>query len=154
MTTIPARGSRPALALALYLLAVFAGGALLAPWLFHAVQALAPGWPALERIAGMPFGRYVNRALLIVALVGLPFFVRGSGIRRWRDVGVPRGVVGGTLPPRSAKLAWRSNSSGSLRERPTSSRAEIYCCCRCSCSCRCVRDSRPQGRDAGSGRTQ
>jgi uncharacterized protein len=93
MTTIPARGSRPALALALYLLAVFAGGALLAPWLFHAVQALAPGWPALERIAGMPFGRYVNRALLIVALVGLPFFVRGSGIRRWRDVGVPPGLV-------------------------------------------------------------
>jgi uncharacterized protein len=93
MTTIPARHSRPALALAVYLLAVFAGGALLAPWLFHAVQALAPGWPALERIAGMPFGRYVNRGLLIVALVGLPFFVHGSGIRSWRDVGVPPGWI-------------------------------------------------------------
>lgn len=87
------RDLRPARALLLYLLAVFAGGALLAPWLYHAVQALAPSVASLERIAEMPFGRYVNRALLIVALVGLPFFVRGSGIRRWRDVGIPPGLV-------------------------------------------------------------
>jgi uncharacterized protein len=87
------RDLRPVRALALYLLAVFLGGALLAPWLFHAVQALAGTVPALERLAGMPFARYVNRALLIVALLGLPFFVRGSGIRSWRAVGVPPGLI-------------------------------------------------------------
>ena len=88
-----ARDPRPAYALAVYLLAVFAGGALLAPWLYHGVQALAPSVPALERVAGYPFARYVNRALLIVALLGLPVFVRASGVRSWRDVGVPPGVV-------------------------------------------------------------
>lgn len=93
MTPLPARDPRSARALAVYLLAVFAGGALLAPWLYHAVQALAPSVPALERVAGMPFARYVNRGLLIVALLGLPFFVRASGVRSWRDVGVPPGLV-------------------------------------------------------------
>lgn len=78
---------RPALALALYLAGVFVGGALLAPWLFHAVGALAAYFPALREIAEMPFGRYVNRALLIAALVGMPFFLRGAGIRSWADVG-------------------------------------------------------------------
>ena len=80
-------------ALALYLLAVFAGGALLAPWLYHAIQALAPSVPALEAAARMPFARYVNRGLLIVALLGLPFFVRGAGVRRWSDVGIPPGFI-------------------------------------------------------------
>ena len=84
---------RPLRALLLYLAAVFAGGALLAPWLYAAVQALAPQVPALEKLAGMKFARYVNRALLAVALAGLPFFVRGAGIRRWADVGIdPRNV--------------------------------------------------------------
>lgn len=84
---------RPIRALALYLLAVFAGGALLAPWLYHGIQALAPSIPALETAARMPFARYVNRGLLIVALLGLPFFVRAAGVRRWSDVGVPPGFI-------------------------------------------------------------
>ena len=79
-------------ALALYLLAVFAGGALLAPWLYDGIAALAPFFPALETAARMPFARYVNRGLLIVALLGLPFFVRGAGVRRWSDVGLGRGA--------------------------------------------------------------
>jgi membrane protease YdiL (CAAX protease family) len=82
---------RPVPALALYLLAVFAGGALLAPWLYHGIQALAPSLPALETAARMPFARYVNRGLLIVALLGLPFFARGAGARRWADLGMGRG---------------------------------------------------------------
>jgi membrane protease YdiL (CAAX protease family) len=80
-------------ALALYLLAVFAGGALLAPWLYHGIQALSPSVPALQAAARMPFARYVNRGLLIVALLGLPFFVRGAGARRWSDVGIPPGFI-------------------------------------------------------------
>lgn len=89
----PPRDLRPVRALALYLLAVFAGGALLAPWLYHGVQALATPIPALEAAARMPFARYVNRGLLIVALLGLPFFVRAAGVRRWRDVGIPPGFI-------------------------------------------------------------
>lgn len=101
MTTAPTipphsahlRDTRPVRALALYLLAVFAGGALLAPWLYHGVQALAPSVPALEAAARMPFARYVNRGLLVVALLGLPLFVRGAGVRRWSDVGIPPGFI-------------------------------------------------------------
>ena len=93
ITRGPERDGRPVRALALYLLAVFAGGALLAPWLYQAVQALAPSLPALEAVARMPFARYVNRGLLVVALLGLPLFLRGAGVRRWSDVGVPPGFI-------------------------------------------------------------
>lgn len=89
----PPRGSRPVRALALYLLAVFAGGALLAPWLYHGVQALAESVPALAGVARMPFARYVNRALMLTALLGLPLYVRAAGIRTWRDAGVPAGGI-------------------------------------------------------------
>lgn len=88
---------RPILALAVYLAAVFAGGALLAPWLYHAVQAIAPG----SAVARTAFARYVNRALLLVALAGVPFYLRAAGIRRWRDVG---------LDPRNVR--WRRVSGG------------------------------------------
>ena len=95
-----AERGRPLGALVFYLAWVFVGGALLAPWLHAAVQALAPSVPALESVARMGFGRYVNRGLLVAALVGLPFYVRASGIRRWRDVGVARPV------------AWRRLAAG------------------------------------------
>ncbi|MBB4634303.1 CPBP family intramembrane glutamic endopeptidase [Longimicrobium terrae] len=87
------RQGRPLAAMLLYLAFVFAGGALLAPWLYHAVQALAEGNRGLEEVASTPFARYVNRALLGMALVGLPFFLRGAGIRRWRHVGVAPGLI-------------------------------------------------------------
>lgn len=84
---------RPLRTLLLYLAAVFLGGALVAPWLFWAVQALAATVPALERIAAMPFSRFVNRALMLVAVAGLFWFVRGMGMRGWDDVGFhPRRV--------------------------------------------------------------
>jgi membrane protease YdiL (CAAX protease family) len=85
------RDTRPVVALALYLLAVFAGGALLAPWLYHGMQALAESFPGLGSVARMPFARYVNRGLMLTALVGLPFYVRAVGIRSWREAGVPAG---------------------------------------------------------------
>jgi len=96
-TADDARRGRPLLALALFLVAVFAGGALLAPWLHHALQALAPG----TKLARTPFARVVNRSLLLVALLGIPFYVRASGIRRWADVGVD---------PR--RLRWRRVAAG------------------------------------------
>ncbi|HEX7239987.1 MAG TPA: CPBP family intramembrane glutamic endopeptidase, partial [Longimicrobiaceae bacterium] len=97
----PAPSGRPLRALLLYLAAVFAGGALLAPWLYAAVQGLAPSVPALRELAGMPFARYVNRALLVMALAGLPFYLRGAGIRRWADAGVEPG-----------RVAWRRFGAG------------------------------------------
>jgi uncharacterized protein len=93
MTTVAGESGRPLPALTLYLVAVFVGGALLAPWLFRGVQALAAAYPAMAPLAAMPFARFVNRSLLIAALVGLPFFIRASGIRGWADVGVARGLV-------------------------------------------------------------
>jgi len=92
-STAPARDPRPLRALALYLLVVFAGGALLAPWLYRGVQALAESVPALESVARMPFARYVNRALMLTALIALPWYVRAAGIRGWRDAGVPPGGI-------------------------------------------------------------
>jgi membrane protease YdiL (CAAX protease family) len=89
----PTRQGRPLAALLLYLAAVFAGGALLAPWLYHGVQALARTHAGLGEAARAPFARYVNRGLLLMALVGLPLFLRGAGIRRWSDVGVAPGLV-------------------------------------------------------------
>jgi membrane protease YdiL (CAAX protease family) len=84
-TDEPRRG-RPLPALLAFLAFVFIGGALLAPWLWHAVQALAPG----TKLARAPFARVENRALLLMALLGIPFYVRAWGIRSWADVGVPR----------------------------------------------------------------
>ncbi|HEY0036384.1 MAG TPA: CPBP family intramembrane glutamic endopeptidase, partial [Longimicrobium sp.] len=45
-----------------------------------------------------PFARVENRALLLMALVGVPFYVRASGIRRWADVGLdPRNIRWGRV---------------------------------------------------------
>lgn len=95
------RDAGPARALLVYLAAVFVGGALLAPWLFHGVQALAASFPALSGVADNPFSRFVNRSLLIVAVLGLPFFLRAAGIRRAADAG---------LDPR--RVAWRHLGAG------------------------------------------
>lgn len=100
-TGAPARDPRPARALAVYLAIVFVGGALLAPWLYWAVHALAESAPALEKLTRMKFARYLNRALLITALAGLPFFLRAAGVRSWRDAGVPPGLI-----------RWRSFGAG------------------------------------------
>ena len=58
-------------ALGIYLIAVFVGGALIAPWL-HALASWGAGhFPALEGLAYQPFHRYVNRCFMIIAIVGL-----------------------------------------------------------------------------------
>lgn len=76
--------------LALYLLLVFAGGGLLAPWLWAAVQGVVAGGHAdwAGGLARQPFHRYVHRCLLGLALVGLWPLARGLGCRRWADVGL------------------------------------------------------------------
>ncbi|MFM8421927.1 MAG: lysostaphin resistance A-like protein [Verrucomicrobiota bacterium] len=66
--------------LSLYLGFVFVGGALLAPWAWKSMQALAGAWPRLEGLAQQPFHRYVNRCLLALALVGLWPLLRSLGL--------------------------------------------------------------------------
>ncbi|MBV9775311.1 MAG: CPBP family intramembrane metalloprotease [Gemmatimonadetes bacterium] len=90
----PAPEGRPLPALLLFLAAVFGLGALLAPWLYLGAQALAAAYPGARDLARFPFGTYVNRGLLIVALAALPLYLRGAGVRRWSDVGLdPRRVL-------------------------------------------------------------
>ena len=81
---------RPLRSLAIYLAVVFLGGALLAPWLYWAAQWAGEQVPALRQIAGKPFHRYVNRALLGLAVLGLWPLLRGIGLRSWREIGLVR----------------------------------------------------------------
>lgn len=73
--------------LSLYLVGVFAGGALLAPWLFHLAQWAAGESSALQSLASQPFHRYVNRCLLVVALAGLWPLLRAFGLADRRALG-------------------------------------------------------------------
>ncbi len=78
---------RPLRALVIYLLIVFVGGALLAPWLYSFAQEFAHSIP---KIASEPFHRYVDRSLLILALAGLWPVLRALGITSWREIGMAR----------------------------------------------------------------
>lgn len=74
-------------ALGIYLVAVFAGAALLAPHLWSLVQTLAADSPAWEGLARQPFHRYVNRCLLVLALAGLWPLVKGLRLGSWQAAG-------------------------------------------------------------------
>jgi membrane protease YdiL (CAAX protease family) len=80
---------RPLRSLLIYVIVVFFGGALLAPWLYWAAQSVAPG----SRLAANPFHRFVDRSLLALALIGIWPLLRSLGAKSWRDVGLvmPRG---------------------------------------------------------------
>jgi membrane protease YdiL (CAAX protease family) len=79
---------RPVRSLVIYLLAVFVGGAWLAPWLYWMTQSLAQTFPALQSLAANPFHRFVNRSLIIVAVLGLWPLLRSLEIRTWADAGL------------------------------------------------------------------
>src|SRR5471030_402078 len=51
------------------------------------LQALAAHIPAIGSLARQPFHRIFDRALLIVAFVGLWPLLRYAGFRSWSDVG-------------------------------------------------------------------
>jgi membrane protease YdiL (CAAX protease family) len=74
-----------------YLLLVFVGGALVAPWVYWLVQKLAANWPAFESLARHSFPRYVNRCFLALALIGLWPLARWLGLRSLADVGLAGG---------------------------------------------------------------
>ena len=76
---------RPLRALLIYLAFVFLGGALIAPWLWHFAQLFAHAFP---KIAAAPFHRYLDRAFLIVALLGIWPLMRALGATSAREVGL------------------------------------------------------------------
>jgi hypothetical protein len=88
-------------ALAAYLGGVFLGSALLAPWLYWFVEALAPRSPLLASLASKPFHRYVSRLLMVLALVGLWPLLRKLGLNSARDLGW-----------RSPRTAWKETAQG------------------------------------------
>jgi membrane protease YdiL (CAAX protease family) len=81
---------RPLRALLIYVIAVFIGGALLAPPLYWLAQNYAHTFP---KLASAPFYRYVNRALLGIALIGIWPLVKSLKLNSLQDVGIvrPRG---------------------------------------------------------------
>jgi hypothetical protein len=91
---------RPLWALVLYIVLVFIGGALLAPWLYWLAQTFAHAFP---HIAAAPFQRFEDRSLLILALAGLWPLLRALGVTSCREAGLvrPRGqfnkLFGGLL---------------------------------------------------------
>jgi membrane protease YdiL (CAAX protease family) len=77
---------RPLGALAIYITLVFIFGALMAPWMYWLVQFFfAHSFPD---ITNAPFHRYVNRSLLLFALIGLWPLLRSLGATSARDVGL------------------------------------------------------------------
>src|SRR5271154_915073 len=76
---------RPFRALGIYLVAVFIGGALLAPWLYRLAQVFAHVFP---QIAAAPFHRFVDRSILILALAGLWPLLRALGATSRWEIGL------------------------------------------------------------------
>ncbi len=76
---------RPILALVIYLVFVFIGGALLAPCLWWLAQHFATSFP---KIANAPFHRFVDRSLLILALAGLWPLLRALGAKSRWEIGL------------------------------------------------------------------
>lgn len=70
--------------LLIYTVVVFAGGALIAPWLYWLVQSVAPH----SHIAQAPFHRFLDRSLLGVALIGIWPLLRSLGATSARDFGL------------------------------------------------------------------
>ncbi len=77
---------RPIRALLIYLILVFLGGALLAPWFWHLAQCFSSSFP---KIADAPFHRFLDRAFLILALAGIWPLMRSLEATSWHEAGLP-----------------------------------------------------------------
>jgi membrane protease YdiL (CAAX protease family) len=82
------RAMRHIRSLLIYFAVVFLGGALLVPWLYWATQWGAGQWPALSGLAAKPFHRFLARALLGLALIGLFPLLGPAGMLQWRAIGL------------------------------------------------------------------
>ena len=77
----------PLRALIIYIVLVFLGGALLAPWLYWLAQSFAHEFPG---IAGNPFHRFLDRSIMGLALIGLWPFLRSVGADSLKELGLAR----------------------------------------------------------------
>ncbi|MDH7501764.1 MAG: type II CAAX endopeptidase family protein [Verrucomicrobiota bacterium] len=77
---------RPGRAWTLYLLAVFVGGPLWAPWAYTAGQ-FAGEVPLFSALANAPFHRYLTRCMMVVAIVGLWPLFKALGLSSWQKLG-------------------------------------------------------------------
>lgn len=98
---------RPATLLFTYFAAIFIGGALIAPQVYHLVQSLAQSLPALKGLAGQPFHRYVDRSFMVIGILGLVPVLRGLGMKSWAEAGV-------TPFSKGKRDAWRGFLFGFL----------------------------------------
>jgi hypothetical protein len=82
---------RPVRSLLIYFVLVFVGGALLAPWLYWFTFGLAAHSSAFEKLASNPFHRFLDRAFLGGAVLGLWPLLRSCQMPHWRDLGLKAG---------------------------------------------------------------
>jgi hypothetical protein len=99
---------RPILSLLVYLIVVFIGGTLLAPWLFWLARWGAGHWHALSRLAANPFHRFLGRSLLGLAVLGLWPLLRSAGMASWREIGLVKQNQAGVEILRGFVLGWAS----------------------------------------------
>jgi len=74
---------RPLWALVIYIVGVFFGGALLAPWLYELAQH-----SAIPKLAAVPFHRFMDRSFLVLALAGVWPLLRALGAKSLRETGL------------------------------------------------------------------
>lgn len=86
---------RPIKVLTIYLAVVFLGGALIAPWLYWLAQWGGQHHSSLQKIAAVPFHRFIDRALLVFALIGLWPLLQSLGAKSWREVGLVKPTTHG-----------------------------------------------------------
>ncbi len=88
---------RPVRAVGLYLLFVFVGGALLAPWVYKLAEAAGHVLPGLASPLSKPFPRYVSRCLLALAMGAIWPLLRATGLASWREMGLSQRPDAGSL---------------------------------------------------------
>src|SRR5438105_1339078 len=74
--------------LLIYLVFIFVGGALIAPWIYFATQSAGEHFSIFYRLAQNPFHRFVHRAILGLAIVGLWPLCKNLGINSWNEIGI------------------------------------------------------------------
>lgn len=92
----------------IFLLGVFAGGALLAPWVHGMMQWAAGHFPILEGVADEPFRRYVSRMWMILGGLSVYPLIRSLGLPGWRSLGLGPWRQGRNLVGRGIFWGWIS----------------------------------------------
>jgi len=102
------------IALLVYFAVVFAGGALLAPWLYWLAQCAAGHWPVFANVAAHPFHRFLDRSLLGLALLCLWPLLRCGGMRSWSGLGYSAQGRPALDALRGFSLGWASLAAAAL----------------------------------------